>query len=95
VQYEQIVTGPHLDAVVDVGEGAGLLAVAPHLHLGGGGGGLAAERRRRLLASTLCVRPSASDGGGIRKLNRYTTQRFDQTVFRCIKGMCVLRKCTY
>lgn len=49
----------HLHAVIDVGEGARLLAVAPHLDLGGAGEDLAAEGGGRLLAAALpgAVRP--------------------------------------
>ena len=42
-----------LDAVVDEGEGPGLLTVAPNLELGLGGDGLAAEGGGSLLTSTL------------------------------------------
>mmetsp|Transcript_29774 Transcript_29774/g.95758 ORF Transcript_29774/g.95758 Transcript_29774/m.95758 type:complete len:223 (-) Transcript_29774:653-1321(-) len=42
-----------LHAVVNEGEGAGLLAVAPHLNLLSGGDGLAAEGSRGFLAAAL------------------------------------------
>ena len=42
-----------LDTVVNEGEGAGLLAIAPHLKVLGGGDGLTAEGGGSLFASSL------------------------------------------